>query len=1693
MKWEKTFTQNEKQLAEQGFLNKPLPSVPLYPEISLKLQETKQLAPWLTPETQIALAKANASANTINAVGRMAGASWVDKQDAKIQQGETGGLVNFVFDSIGTVKRAVENTYDFLVPNVLEKSLSFTLGGAANLANPFTDVGKQTARAVFALADIVPEAIQNTAAVIAGSSNGNLGDFWRSTSIATLLENWDQQGEGFLISQKLRDEQARRAREFRGTIHGTAFTLGRGAASLLFRENSLWYKGMSGLIDASVQLASPDPTKYLAKGLKFGAEAGKLGIIAGSLDEGIAAAKGKGLVPLISAADIESAVKFEKATKKSLMAEAGVTHDITGPTVNYQQWDNFMRSNPLAQRLVKGLVEADDPLQILDTTFRYAISNDMAIALSKAKSQDEVLQALRDGWSLGEGALDAAIGKYKVNRVPLFDTIRKSRWLTEMPTNSIVVSGDRFDNVNSVKNMVLSMRTSGVSEDFIKQWSKGAITAFSESVGASASARSATFDSYKNAVAQVMKQNGVVDPIIQQVMKGGGSRIDSLRSYFRGRAGIETDNGLAQVYTQALKDVYPPELINDMLDGVRYTGQDMEFLQPMQLSELLNRVQVMPDVREIRRLTRNPMFAKLMPKGEEGQQLLKKMAITSSKKRVTVTQVIKGKEDDFAETMRKIKDLELKRPGTKDLDALNEEIDNLRDAADAMQEQVVKRVITGKQRVILEAAETFQNVIWKPLNLATLGYIIRNGMDAQVRMAFSGLDSAPKHPLDYINLLMGNKYKKSLTDEDIVGKNLDQWATGLRENFSNNAVAPGFTDVDMYRHGRKTGSFAKVSRTSGGVKYPQQLHTDGIIQEGQKILADPLRSVAAQGIASGKTREEVVEDLIAVVSDTRSQAYRTLEGLYGGNFGFIDPVSQKSIQAPLLFNEIRKKNKEVYERVIRAHMDKVVYDSVSFHTGNIPELQFMYAYDAVGDFKNLSTVKAKDVIWEGKPFKRGGVTGMDVRLERMKNGDKVSIMVGDQKIDGVAYRITGSGEDADITFVPFLERNSMTGGANKRGTRTARRQVDKSPTWDGEKGLPEVVTREQFMYEDESGKFLPETLSLLDNGTNWFFNRLYERTSRFLEKSPVYRQFYYRTVGQNVNMLSPAEAQKFLDEMGSKAAEEGVDIRTYLGLKDYQLFGNFKKELFNKDDLISKIENIAKSTTHKGTATISELDDYAKFRAIADTKELLYDASTRNNLEDSLRVIAPFVTAWREILGTYTKFLTSDTVYTARRFQRIYSGLEEADPEGDGRGFFYKDPQTNQTMFTFPLSGNLARALTGIYAPLEAPVSRLSQGISVYPALGPYAQLAASALIPDTPKYDKINELLLPYGTKSLASTINPTPGWVSKMAEALPYIGQKENKLDSTYANTYIETLRALSVNPKYNLSTEEGIVQLQADAKSRASILTGMRALSQFVGPTAGTTEYLVPTDQGDQYVSTLIQELKQMQAKDYDSAIDKFLNLYGDEMVLYVSSKSRAVSEGLEATREFGVWERDNRDIVAEYSRIGNYFAPTGSDFLFSVWQRQLNEESREKLTAVEMIKLAQLRVGSTKYRAARRMFGSYPNEQQRKALSNYRVYLNSILPGFPVKAEFVTNQYENDMIELRNAVEDSRLANNELTPALKEYLDSRDAAIIANGGLSLKSKKAAPYRAQLYQLGEDLAASNPTFARIWQRLIAQEVED
>jgi hypothetical protein len=884
-------------------------------------------------------------------------------------------------------------------------------------------------------------------------------------------------------------------------------------------------------------------------------------------------------------------------------------------------------------------------------------------------------------------------------------------------------------------------------------------------------------------------------------------------------------------------------------------------------------------------------------------------------------------------------------------------------------------------------------------------------------------------------------------------------------------------------HMRKSGVFTNVSRAdSNGL----ELHTDAVSQNGYRSHNDVLRKIATQTFVTYGGVSQLSRDLAArKIVNTILKNKKLRKQIYDlHEYGFEVTNARTGLRSRTASVKLADLPEDEVKTALLQYAYRIPVENAQILTGNLPEVTFMYAFNRVP-----RTVKGRIVpafesqvdelvnLGEG-PLRVGTIVQISdnevgVVTKLQDSVTRETLLDPDEEVGGV-FEIVDYKPD-DIATVQPIE-NGDAFGSSGNGSRSARQLIQKQPLWDAGsgQGLSPVLKRELSKTDPKDARQNASFQDSYDDAVEWFFSGVYGTVTRKLERSPVFREFYYQEVNALVDRLNPEDAQKFLDSVTKAAKEAKTTPEKYVGNKE----------------IIARMKASVKTG---GDVTLDELDEFAKVQAVTRMKELLYDASERSNLQDALRIIMPFAPAWKEVLGTYAGFFKSNPIGSARQFQRIYTGIGNADPDNDGRGFFYKDPTTNKLMFTFPGSGTLAKALTGLDATLEAPVTRLSQGIQAFPALGPMAQIAASQIIPDVPETDFMVGVLLPYGRKSVDALV---PGsYLQKFAAA---VIANEDDVTGIYANTYIETMRALSATGEYDLSSKQEVEQLQRDAKFKARILTAFRALSQFAGPTAGTTEFKVPTDEGDQFMSALVKEFYDMQADPtigYDKALPQFLAKYGDEMALYVSSKSRTTVEGLEATAEFGDWERDNTGLIKAYPDVARYLAPAGSDFNFTVWDRQRRTGLRVTLTDNELIELAQNRIGSAKFRYAREQVGPYPSAENKELLKRYRTYLSSQYPGFPAVAEFEVGKYYNDVSDLKKLVFDERVVGDVTAEAIKKYLLEREQAIVASGvsEQGFRSAKAAePFRDQLASIGLALSKREPNFARIFDRLLASEVE-
>lgn len=1411
---------------------------------------------------------------------------------------------------------------------------------------------KETARWSFAALQFTPELAQNLASQIASPNDPAGWDGWfKSTGLGTMFGNSDEAGTGWFMSGTAEEKQAERARQFRGTVNGHAWTIGRGAASAVFKPGSKEFNILSGFLDAAVNIGA-DPT-----------------LIAGKLTAPLKAERAA-IKGLQTAEEIAAATKIANAGTRALAGLSAAEE----AAFDGSKFMKFMRTDRRAVRLVENLAnpENNNAHKILRDVFDYKIDLDTAQSLANATSKDQIYALLGEQSAILSDVSSkimpmdirnirgAKWGTVQKERYKLYNNFRNSRLLTEMP-DSLVIHGSSADRVKAVRdygNYLNTIKGGFTETEEGQKLMSQILDAYADT---SKAGIDAARDSFESTVKVLMAEEGAEPQFVEKIFKKIRKDLDETKAYFINESGNPADAGFVQALIKGgyisegeFSKLTPEQVKQLVLHG------------PGSIVELLDSAHVLPDIREIRRITGNTFVKKAIMQGD-----------------------------------------------------------------------------TGELRSAVAISEYLQNKVWKPLTLATGGYIMRNMFDAQVRIATIGKEGFFNHPLRYIQWVMGEKGA-----ERIIGREFETFIKDTAVNFEDIsdyhaaatqlALGRGLDDVVQSQvRGVRNGSWKIVNRQT-----EPDLWVEGLRDELIQISKDRLENAVAKGIPTD-----------ALINDLRTTpegkaALKQIEDYLQGGI----KIGKESGWSENVVVNVTDDN------VLREWIDKLAKGRVDLKTGGDEDLLIAIGHRRVPLDESMTTL-ANDI----KPI--------DI-IEGPKTPGRGSLIKDDEGRLFVVTDVTGPA-DNQMWNLRRVSTNQFT-GKGVSAEELAQGRAELTSLINAKKDVANLPQKVKFAEKTMVQDARNPVDKMLKRGTDWFFHNLYEnRVVNKLERSPVYRQFYYEQVSKNVDSLTPAEAKLLIDDITNQAARIEMKVENYVGGK-----ANWKR-----------IKELAAKAN--GTGTIKELDDYAGLTALNSVKEALFDASNKNNLEDILRIVVPFGAAWREVLGTYTKFLVEDPT-RVRRAQLLFKGATDFDPDGNGRGFFYKDPTTNQYSFNFPFSGLSSKLLTGVNAPLQGTVKRVSIGLDWHPALGPVGQIAADKIIPDTPKFDGIASILMPYGRGTSASLL---PSWAKKLKSA---IDADPSKLDSIYGNTYIDTMRALSASGDYDLDTPEGQEKLMSDAKGKARILTAMRAIGQFLGPTSPGTEFEIPTKDGDMMASQLIKEFYKLQADNYDTAVGEFLRIYGEDALLYLSSKSKATVEGLEATKEFGDWERTNGDVIKAYPDIAAFFAPGGSDFDFQVWQRQIKGGQRIRLTDKQVIEQAQYRVASSQYKAYRAQVGAYPNEEQRAWLKGIRVELNKRYPGFPVVPVFTVGEFEKKVAEMKQAVTDPRLKDNDVAKAINTYLGYRDQVLsqwVASGGSAqglATAKSAEPLRNYLTSIGDALVLQVPDFGRVWERELLSEVD-
>jgi hypothetical protein len=1433
------------------------------------------------------------------------------------------------------------------------------------------------------------------------------GGFFGSTTLGTLIDNWENQGSGYFVSDKIRKEQAMRAGLYRGfTDGGHAWTIGRGLAGAILKEDSLAYNFMSGVVDGYVAIKVPvaPGAKYAGNLFSELASAEDASKIIKTLGGTADALQGRGVV-----------IPLSKMTGDELK-EAHRLAGIVGSTVDPAEANKFLGSRG-GRRLVERLVSANtaDDVRALVGKNVYA---DTVKRLRDAKTELDVQAVLADVLGIPQKGLARTVGVDGIHKFVISNARRTKiiEGLESIPGGKKVVRGfskqarnigdisseapqDVRDTMNAIDNwsraalipenewQLTRVAADGTEEVVTmpgrRQILDEALDAMSGD-SATPTARKAFKEKWERTVQDVMVHlNGVDENIVKAVFNKFYEKMYLRSQWALGMDGVPEDGGF----------FHKVQVGNDEITDGAFGG-------PMLQSELASVIIDMPDVNQVKALTG------------------KLNKITRYKAGGAVK--------------------ELKEIGLMDEDIFQ------------------KLASAGKLRMPFSAAMWMQDKLFRRVILATGGYAVRNLAEAQMRIALSHRDvvGSFRHPLDWIAWSTHKKGGYDVVGDVFTFKTLSENMRVYRDALEANLYRQFGDPSIVMRRGKRSGYFDTVTRG------PNANIEDVVFAHGDQmgiLNADPIARMHAANATEGEILDFIKNDPV-------------------GQKWFLDQQDYH-INGRAVFDKTKKAYTGAVQKVDLNDEDNLRY--------LINEFKLRVEAQTGGDSRLL------DVIANGHLPKETLANAKNIGLSSKDVGQVVSIPIsGKSKKLRQARVVSFDDVTGEAVIIPFAFSNS-----------------------ENSVGLRKLLSDESILYNEKLAPILPLEVRLspgavakwdasFDDVTDRLFGFLYGKRSRVLDRSPLFRQFYYETaIDQLLPGLSLDDVKLLRDNIIKNAKNSGTTPAKFLG----------------NPERWDKISNAANGQTKlSGTITLDELDAYAKGNALDELKTILYDASNTSNYLQAARVVSPFAAAYAEFFKSLGRMYTVPTasgmvlpnVTSLRKTQLIVEGGREADPDKDGRGFFFKDPNTQEWSFSYPGSAQIAKIWTGLNTPLTAPVSGALQGFDLSsgstmglkfsPGLGPYFTAIASQFLPDDPKYNEFRDFIMPFGEMKLGELPKALamPSWAQKAWSAW----QDDPDSIGALGNAVFETSLVLAATGKYNLDDPDPTIaaqekmRLQEDSKSKGKILTFMRSAGQWLGPSRPkSTDFIVKLEGSDVFIGQAIADLRRFQLEDYDTSAQKFFDAYDETFWPYLARKTKLNFEGMEATKEFDEWEYKNKTFLKTWPEVAGYFATAGTTWEWQVYNRQIEEGSREKNPNVLALDEAQWSAGYAQYKISKEAAGSDPNPAQEKLLKEAKENLGKQYPGFKFPA-FDVNKYKRQIEQLSTAAYSKTMDDNPVAQGLREYLALRQTALdsIAGTKVGIGAKKNRPVLLELEDAAAGIIEKYPAFKRVYDRVLSKELD-
>ncbi len=682
------------------------------------------------------------------------------------------------------------------------------------------------------------------------------------------------------------------------------------------------------------------------------------------------------------------------------------------------------------------------------------------------------------------------------------------------------------------------------------------------------------------------------------------------------------------------------------------------------------------------------------------------------------------------------------------------------------------------------------------------------------------------------------------------------------------------------------------------------------------------------------------------------------------------------------------------------------------------------------------------------------------------------------------------------------------------------------------KGVRTVSASQDFASQFGDAKALASTFLDVMGGA------IIEKPTSFLSRSPAFLQSYWEFAGNNAALLRRADAPKLRRMLDAKATDpsrlDGArDFLTRIGLDPDRAIN-------------AKVNDIASQAA--GTLTLKEFDLLAKGHAMDATNDLLFNLTTRQQWADSARIIAPFATAWAEVVTRWGGIISRNP-NIPRRVQQMSTVMKEDDLAEtldqwgaqtiSGEGLIYTD-DFGQEVVVVPWIRN--------EQPMSIPLSQLSVGASFLPGLGPAAAIPLNWLMPDAWKrkeagpLGEVGELLFPFGEPSddvfdpSAMVAEFVPSWVRYALRAgtgnEPGDFATQEDVDS-YNGRVIAAGQWLLANDregKYDVSNPDGWLDLMQDAKGEVRDIGLWQAISAYFGPGPARPNFFVEDADGnvqlnvdDPNSGTFISTITMANLYRTQREIALEAGFDGDEAEQIAFARTFEITNasniraatigrsrslipgGVPLTESAFRWLQDNPDAPDRADLTWGYFAPQDDeDFYYPLYLEEINLGDRERLSFDQWAQSGQDALADAIYRdaadAVEERFPDGAPDEAKVILSDLRTDLRTRFPGWQEGIVATRGGATGAALELgRVTAEGGMFADHEFAPAIREVVNLREQTVdyLKANGISeaevpfASSQASQPYRQWYAEKLDEFSEQYPEINHIIDEVFRREI--